>query len=115
MIINVIPKVEINYGSFISWLQVTKLNFPLLSVTQHIQEYRIPSEGMEMTVAETSNPMQFELRPVRWICIHLLSSSIFCTVSFLLSFLIPTANHLIIHPLSSPSFLNSIFQSNTEY
>lgn len=66
MFINIFPKVEINYGRFISWLQVTKLNFPLFRVTHYIQEYRIPSEEIEMMVAETSNhPMQFELRPVR--------------------------------------------------
>lgn len=49
------------------WMR-TKLNLLLLSINQHLGEYRIHSEEMEMMVAltETSNhPMQFGLRAVR--------------------------------------------------
>lgn len=72
MIINVIPKGDINCGSFISRLQVRRLDvnqikLPAIEYQTASRKYRIHSEEMEMMVAltETSNhPMQFGLRAV---------------------------------------------------
>lgn len=73
MIINVNPKGEINSGSFMSRLQVIRLDvhqikLPAIQYHTHLREYRIHSEEMEMMVALTgtsNHPKQFEVRAVK--------------------------------------------------
>lgn len=118
MIINVIPKGEINCWSFISRLLVIRLDVhqikrPTIEYQTASRRIWIWPEEMEMMVALNRNQEPPCAVWVQGSEVNLHTFSLFLNflhhIFLTLFFKISSVNHLIFHPFSCPFFLNPIF------